>query len=80
MLEAIESAQNNSIIVGMAMIIISLLADGLGFGSSGGLGSGRILLFLAGLGEFLFGLLGKKIGKVYQGVDIILLNIINLDV
>lgn len=62
------------IVVGCATTIIALLADRLGFGDPGGLGTGQFLLAGAGLFLVLTGLLGKRIAKLYRATAIILLN------
>jgi hypothetical protein len=66
------------VVTGCAVTIIALLADRLGFGDPGGLGTGQLLLALVGLFLGLAGLLGKRIASLYRAVALILLNTVVL--
>lgn len=64
------------IVGGAAMIIFAFLADLLGYGSSGSLGIGQILLLIIGLLFVIAGLLGKRFSFYYQKSATVLLNTI----
>jgi hypothetical protein len=63
---------------GGLMIILAVAADKLGLGSSGSIGTGQILLSVAGFMAALTGALGGKFIKFYRVAAILLLNTIML--
>lgn len=67
-----------SSVVGTAIIVTALLADRLGFGDPGGLGTGQLLLALAGLSLILAGLLGRRIADLYRATAVVLVTTLAL--
>lgn len=72
--QSLKPASIVLIVVGGAIITAALLADKLGYGSPGSLGSGQVLLLLVGLSVVLAGFLGSRVATLYRATALILLN------
>lgn len=70
----VKSSRALTAAAGGTMILIALIAHRLGWSTPGGLGRGQLLLCAAGLIAMLVAVLGRRFGRLYKGVAIILLN------
>ena len=64
-----------SLILGVILIVLAILANGLGLSISGGLSRNQVCIGIAGLVLVTAGVMGRKFPGLYRGIALFILNL-----